>query len=396
MNFIRWLAFSLTLFSVGVITGWWLHFHWPVSAFVDSGNHVQIEPKIEPQPFLELPPIEDVNRVSKRDQMEFQQCLEEKRYDDALIIYQSYENNNPALSETLRVLMLDKLDQLSSSKQYNEAIVLLSRFVDYYYQDIEWLKTLALAYEANNQLEQSIEISLNARTYITQPEQLDALNKLIHQRATHLYESGKKTQTLVLLIPLFQKLAWLEPEMAFYRFVLAESYIAANDNDSAINELELLQFDPELGNKANRLLTELLPPPPVESVNEPVNTVPLSGSGGHYIVNTLAGNKYDIRLLMDTGSSLTTFPTELISELRKRGQAMRIAHVELKTANGIRMAPVYRLKRFQIGNYTIRDLEVAELNLNNTNSEGLLGMNVLSQFHFFIDQNRKTLSLTPR
>ena len=323
--------------------------------------------------------------------------LEEERYDDALIIYQRHESNDSSLSAKLRTALLEKLDRWSHIKRFSQAINALERFTHYYYQDIDLLKILALAYEADKQLDKSIETYINARTYAYQQDQLSFLNKRIHSLSNQLYVHHKKLQNIEVLIPQFQKLAYLEPDYAFYRFVLAEGYIAAADNDSAIRELEMLQLDPEFGNRASRMLAELLPPPPVvDDSEEPANAIPLTGSGGHFIVNAVAGEKYGIRLLIDTGSTLTTLPSHILTELRKRELATRIAHVKLKTANGVRMARAYRLKEFQIGNYSLTNLKVAELELGSHNSDGLLGMNVLSQFHFFIDQGRQTLSLTPR
>ena len=391
-NLIRLLIFSLVLFSTGVVIGWWLHLRWPpMEAIRPYSPHSfgTIESLFTPEQQPLVSPHTDI--------LEFNQMLEEGRYDDALTIYQRHESNDSPLSAQLRTALLDKLEDWTKTKLQALVISTLERFTDYYYQDIELLKMLALGYEADQQLDKSIETYINIQPYTYQQDELTFLSQRIHSLSNQLYEKHKKLLSIETLIPLFQKLAYLEPDHAFYRFVLAQSYIAATDNNSAIRELEMLQLDPDFGDKASRMLAELLPPPPPpEDPGEPSNVIPLSGKGGHYVVNAVTGEKYGVRLLIDTGATLTTFPSRILIELRKRELATRIAHVELKTANGTRLASVYRVKEFQIGNYKLSNLEVAELELGSNNSDGLLGMNVLSQFHFFIDQNRQTLSLSPR
>lgn len=76
--------------------------------------------------------------------------------------------------------------------------------------------------------------------------------------------------------------------------------------------------------------------------------------------------------------------------------AHRVGHTHLKTASGVAFAAIYRVKELHLGQYIIKDLEVAGLDLESSFAEGLLGMNVLGQFHFQIDQDRNQLILSPR
>ena len=101
-------------------------------------------------------------------------------------------------------------------------------------------------------------------------------------------------------------------------------------------------------------------------------------------------------LLIDTGASLTTLPSELLQRLRRKKLAARVGHTQLKTAGGMQFAAIYQVKEFQIGNFIVRDLQVAELDLFDTDSQGLLGMDVLGQFRFQLDQDRSILTLQQR
>ncbi|OED44389.1 hypothetical protein ACH42_07630 [Endozoicomonas sp. (ex Bugula neritina AB1)] len=395
LNLLRLLAFSLILFSSGMTVGWWLHLRWPPTKIV-YGDVVEKPIVVIANPQLPELPSHATEPNSYADQLGFYQTLEEGRYDDALTIYQRHESSDSPLFTQLRNALQERVENWSKTGQHNLAALFLERFTDYYYQDISLLKLLALVYEEDQQLDKSIETYINARTYAYQPDQLNFLNKRIHNLAKQLYEHHVEKQSTEILMVLFQKLVLLEPDYTFYRFVLAKSYIAIADNDSAIRELEMLQFDPKYGHKTSQLLVGLRPSPLPDEPDEPVNRIPLSGRGGHYVVSAVTGSKYPVRLLIDTGATLTTLPKYILTELRKRELATRIAHIELQTANGIRTAPVYRLKAFQIGHHTLANLEVAELDLGSSSSDGLLGMNVLGKFNFFIDQNHQTLSLEPR
>ena len=392
----RVLVLSLVLFSSGVIVGWWFHHRYPVPYVITPGSSEFAKDSLIESFQFELDTRTESADTSP-DLKDFSQALDEGRTEDVLTIYQHHERVDSRLTTKLRHALFDKIDLWNKARKYEAISAILERFTEYYYQDLNLLKALAENYETAKQLDKAIEVYLSARPYAELDVQLRNIDTKTHNLAKGLFELHLKEQTFEVLIPLLQKLAWTEPDYAFYRFALARSYIAINDTDSAIPELEMLQLDAEYGDQASRLLASLSPPPTVEPDEvDDSNTIPLAGSGGHYIVQTTVGDKYNANLLIDTGSSLTTLPGRILRELRKNNKAMRIEYIDLRTANGIRSTPVYRLKEFQIGNYVLQDLDVAELELNTYGSDGLLGMNVLEKFHFFIDQNRQTLSLIPR
>ena len=65
------------------------------------------------------------------------------------------------------------------------------------------------------------------------------------------------------------------------------------------------------------------------------------------------------------------------------------------TAYGRVSAPVYLLESLSVGDWYVQQLEVVVLDLDgHAVMDGLLGMNFLSQFRFFIDQNASMLRLS--
>jgi predicted aspartyl protease len=65
------------------------------------------------------------------------------------------------------------------------------------------------------------------------------------------------------------------------------------------------------------------------------------------------------------------------------------------TANGLVQAPVYKLDSLSVGDWHVNHLEIGVLDLDSRSDvDGLLGMNFLNHFQFFIDQNKAVLRLS--
>ena len=65
------------------------------------------------------------------------------------------------------------------------------------------------------------------------------------------------------------------------------------------------------------------------------------------------------------------------------------------TANGRIRAPIYKLSSLTVGDWRVNQLEIGVLDLSgSSNINGLLGMNFLRHFQFFIDQNEALLRLS--
>ncbi|MGB1271634.1 MAG: retroviral-like aspartic protease family protein [Endozoicomonas sp.] len=400
-SLLRLLVWTMVFFSTGLVTGWWLHDHSKPSPGNSQISQGGIPIIIQPDDFSTNKHYRE-NPLTNQDRefIDFRRSLTEGRNDDALVIFQHHEQQGSELSSQLRKELLNLLDVWENQKNHETAIKVLELFTQYYYQDTELLKKLADLYQVSDQPEKAVDVYADARSYsqqnVFQKDETDFFDRQIHALAKAQFEQKKKTQSLEALIPQFQKLAYLEPDYSFYHYALAEGYLSAGDVESAIHELQILQIDPEYGDGASRLLAKLLPPPPVEEPDVPTGVISLAGSGGHFIAGAIVGELFNTRLMIDTGATLTTLSSRVLQGLREKKKAFRIGHVELKTANGIRLSPLYRVKQFQIGNYALDNLEIVELEPGHPGTDGLLGMNVLGRFHFFIDQNQNTLSLSPR
>ena len=388
------LVFSVLMLSAGMIIGWWLHDRLERSAMTASSPYVSYS-HAERAPFNTALPVQryDSESLAEDDLTGFTNALNDHRIDDALVIYQQYEHTSASDNNPFRTTLKEWL----TTHNDEQTTVVLERFTDHYFQDTDLLTLLADHYEQQGNREAAIISLLNQQRFTTEESQHQPLGERIHRLSQTLFDQSLKDHQLDQHLSLFQRLTSSEPEDGFYRFALSQIYLALNDTDSAIRELELLQEHPDYSAQAEAQLASLLPAPSIEEPEDlPAGSIPLVRQNGHHIVTVIAGGRETARLILDTGASLTTLPSGLLQRLRSNKRAVRVSHTQLKTAGGYRFAPIYLLKELQIGPFLVRDIQVAELDLYEPHSEGLLGMDVLGQFQIQLDQDRNTLTLQPR
>ncbi|MRI33052.1 hypothetical protein EOPP23_08655 [Endozoicomonas sp. OPT23] len=387
----RWFVVAAMMFCSGLITGWWLHHRIPVP--VEQAQDVP-ELLSSWQPVPSSRELWSDKLEAEQPLSDFESALVEQRLDDALVLYQQQERAG-SITELRRVL-IRTVKNWGANSQQDKAINTLERFTQHYYQDQELLSELARLYLNEKELTKSLETLLNARSFLIPGKDYEHLSGEILNLAKRIFKENAVKQKLEASLSLFQKLTMLEPEQGFYRYALVESYLAINDLNSAIAELEILQLDPEYEKKASDMLLALLPPPVEAAEEKQTAGITLQHTGKHYIATVTLQNNTNVQLLLDTGASLTTLPDELLLELKRRKMAHRVSHANISTAGGTVFAPIYLVKEVTLGQFVLKNLEVAGMSSGTAQADGLLGMNALRQFHFQIDQDRSQLLLTPR
>ena len=380
---------------IGVAIGWWLRNSQNTPDLLlelnsrpehSSGNTIAVD-KIERM-------VDDSETDSRQVRFRFVQSIDSGRFDEAFTIFRHHDRYHSDIAAELYIEFIKRIHWYHENNDLKPAINLLELFTEYYSRDSGLLRELANTYTAANQFTKALDAYTNARSYSCTREEIRSLDQQIHQVAHRLYEQGRGESSLGRLIPTFLTLSYLEPDYSFYRFALAEGYLTVNDIQSAIRELKELQIQGH--ERASELLAQLVPARHADDENSGKTVIPLSGTGGQYVVDTVAGSRHNARMLIDTGSSVTTLPSSILLELQKQKQASRVGDIDLATANGTYRSSLYRLEQFQIGDFLVSNLEAAEFDPVDQSIDGLLGMNVLNHFNFFIDQNRQQLSLMPR
>ncbi|MDX2487363.1 MAG: retropepsin-like aspartic protease, partial [Gammaproteobacteria bacterium] len=181
---------------------------------------------------------------------------------------------------------------------------------------------------------------------------------------------------------------------------LATAQLALDDIEAARRSLLLVSQDPDVGAQAQVMLSEITVALDERQDTEPqvsateVVGIPLHRSGNHFIVDASSARNRSIRLLIDTGASLTM----LTADVFEQGdiQYKNTGRIGVfSTANGLVRAPIYVLDSLSVGDWQVNQLEVGVLaSPGDSNIDGLLGMNFLRHFQFFIDQNEALLRLS--
>ena len=158
--------------------------------------------------------------------------------------------------------------------------------------------------------------------------------------------------------------------------------------------------DADVGQQALAMLTSLLQGETVvhdtdaAALATDVADIPLTRSGQHFLVDASPGDSGSLRLLIDTGASLTIVTPGALQQqgVRYRDTGSSLVFI---TANGQVRAPIYFIEALSVGDWYVNQLEIGVLELNaQGNMDGLLGMNYLKHFRFYIDQNESVLRLS--
>jgi clan AA aspartic protease (TIGR02281 family) len=299
-----------------------------------------------------------------------------------------------------RTQILSYARQLIAMRHISLAEQLLQRFLVAAYRDVEARILLAEVYLEEENFHAAIDQFYEARGYAYRPVMLQRISSQIRSMVTELDPSLKRNNDRNALLALYQQLTQLEPDHAPWFMGLAAAQQALDDHEAARRSLLLIVQDPDVGAQAQAMLSDLTitlaklhDTKPQVSATEVVG-IPLHRSGNHFIVDASPARGRNIRLLIDTGASLTILTPDVLVQHGIRYQDTGTTRV-FNTANGPVRAPIYRLDTLTVGDWKVNQLEVGVLVLSGgSNIDGLLGMNFLRHFQFFIDQNKALLLLS--
>lgn len=202
---------------------------------------------------------------------------------------------------------------------------------------------------------------------------------------------------------MFVRLVWLLPlalaltTPAFsqiYKWVDKTGKTNFTDNLSTIP----LEYLPQIEQKSSAPVTPVAspplpsPPPGASSLQQVPRTytVPLARYGNALVAQTVLNGTIRTPLLVDTGAELTVIAPEVAQRL---GLSLEHAAViPLRSASGIFLAPLVKVRSLQVGEATVRDVEVI-IHDATPGMGGLLGMSFLDAFAVTINTTAQALTL---
>jgi clan AA aspartic protease (TIGR02281 family) len=346
------------------------------------------------------PSTESFTVARSQDNGGLQQLLERKAFGRAVDWYEALQKQaDETATQRARVQLLAHAHRLNMQSDYASAIRLLQLYLEVAYRDVEARTLLAESYRADRDFRLAIEQLYVARGEAYRVETLDQLTVRIRALVAEYTGELKRQNDHTGLLDLYQQLTQFEPSHAPYFLQLASAQLALGDNYAARQSLLLVAQDAEVGAQAQELLERIhvdrsqAQQPGISTAATDVSGVPLLRSGNHFLVDARLGRSQPARLLIDTGASLTILTPDMLKSSGADAHATGRTGA-FTTANGRIMAPIYRLNTLSVGDWQVSNLEVGVLELGNASIDGLLGMNFLRHFQFFIDQNEALLHLS--
>ena len=393
----RRLALGLLIFSAGWGLGWYTY----SLLGTDANRPVQVLVPALPNPAgREAAPAADSAAVPGRgDDMEL--FLQRNAFDSALERYESLQArmDEAALAEG-RARILARARQLLAEGRASLAEQLLQRFLVATYRDVEARVLLAEAYRSQDAALAAIDQLYEARGYAIRPAMIQRITERIRAIVAERVQALQRNEDYNALLALYQHLTQLEPDHAPWFMGLAETQLALDDTEAARRSLLLVLQDPDVGARAQAKLAELnlalaeLQQSELQDAAAEVVGIPLYRSGNSFVVDATPASGRRIQLLIDTGASLTILTPEVLEQRGIRYTDTGRTGV-FNTANGPVRAPVYKLDYLAVGGWQVHHLEIGVLDLGDRSGlDGLLGMNFLNHFQFFIDQNESLLRLS--
>jgi clan AA aspartic protease (TIGR02281 family) len=128
----------------------------------------------------------------------------------------------------------------------------------------------------------------------------------------------------------------------------------------------------------------------------PTHAIPLTRRGDHFLVAAYINEVSQVILMIDTGASVTTLSSSSFAQIDGTRLGYRGSQL-FNTANGMTQGEVYQTESITLGNTRLSTVDIAVLDYESpTGVDGLLGMNILRNYRFQIDQDRNVLYLHPR
>jgi clan AA aspartic protease (TIGR02281 family) len=358
----------------------------PPPAYQARPNIQRAPQRPAPPPVRETPVEAIKGLLAKRD---FEGVIQS--YDDAIAA-------DPALRPELRAQVLAYLQQAMARGEDDALLGLVDSWLALYYEDIDILLLLAEYQGRRGYPDEAARVFQFAFTYALDPAEREqvsaAFDKLVEKTDADLGNQGRWAE----LLGFYRMLATIDLDRPRHRLREAAISLELGNEYSARELLLPLRESELLGSEARDMLARMeswqqsspAPPPPGQAV-------PLRRRGQHYLVDLSLNGTSAVTLLIDTGASVTVLKQESFKRLSRNSHYDYLGWRLFNTANGFTRGNIYRAQGLRIGDEQLANVDLAILDFRqDPDIDGLLGMNVLQNFRFQIDQDRELLYLQRR
>ncbi len=405
----RRLVRSACLAFAGVVVGWWLrdlaYQKTPLFAdepIVSSDVSIAIRAPTRHSNMADTLAINPLTAPESRispEAVSFAELLESQEYDLAIVYYETAAQIDERHQALLKPELVEYLAARVQGCAGGVFIDLVDLWLEAYYADIEVLLLLADNQRFCGSPEEAARTLQIANAYAVNPGQLESVAAAVARLVVATDKHLTKQQGWIELLGFYELLEAIDlatntsqlrraslyeriGEMQHSRELLLE----LRENDDRMNGEWTAALNLQLANSAQQPFAK----------DRPQHEIPLTRRGNHYLVSAAINGVSQLALVIDTGASITTLSKESFSQIDNTG--VRYLGTQLfNTPNGMTQGEIYRVDSIQLGEIKIPDLEIAVLDFEPSNGlDGLLGMNVLRNYRFEIDQDKEFLYMSPR
>lgn len=393
----------------GAASGWWyrgLSLPIPTDTSEEANNGmasigdplverhlVQESPTLRERPQADSQPAVQVAAEESAGEKILAELLAEQRFRDATAYFYQQLRVDAAARMVLRPTFERYLKDCRQNCEPGVFLDLVDAWLATFYDDIPVLIQLAEFQENQGQPEAAANTLLLAKTYALEVDQQlavqQARDRLTRRTDNRLEDEGRWIE----LLGYYDFLASIDFTTARFELRRVQLYRRLGEHARAVRLLSRLQAaddgrDPQLTASIENYLNETSV---LERVEEnPVEVfpseVPLEKYGSGFLVNVMFNERDSLRLLLDTGASITALTHDSFRKLYRPDLSLLGTQL-FKTASGYTRGDIYSAQSISLGDERIDGTTLAVLDrLEMGDVDGLLGMNVLRHYRFEIDR----------
>lgn len=395
------LAAVTAALCLGFAAGWWYRGPLPADTQPISTSVINQPSSRSTPPAPQYPATPEAETVEQAtsDGQTLEKLLNAHRFQEATALYYEAISRDATQAPLLRPTVDDYLKRCLANCDSEVFLALVESWLGTFYDDIPVLLLLAGHQENQGQPEAAANTLLLARTYALAVNDQQAVNKSLGQLSQRTDQRLSREQRWIELLGYYEYLAAIDfsrPEFELRRALLYRHLGEQARGSALLASLQAAdngsnpQWTATLEQHLAEATTEIAPG------TEPSSAIALERRGDGYLVDVTLNDRTSMKLLIDTGASITALSQESFRRLQRHRVSLLGTRL-FNTANGYTRGDIYRAAALTLGQERIEDINIAVLDLRTMDDiDGLLGMNVLRQFHFEIDQSAGAMRISRR
>ena len=369
--------------SLGAIAGWWLHnlYHYPENRATDS---------------VSSPMVADTNGQASEDadeknfSPEIHTLIERGDYELALSRVNEKKRLGTTEASKDQATLISSLKKLSAEEP-DKARPILKQLLDSDAYNPRAMFLLGKAYFGTGQHMRALETLFELKRLAQIEVSMEDIDLFIKKVESEYVKQLEDQEQLGELLQLYEFLTRQDPDTVARFYKLAKSQQRLNHHYDALNSLNYVLFDPLWGKLAQSMIEEIQ-----KSIDLNDNVqIPLQRNGSHFVVIARINGIDGARMMIDTGASLCVLRPQSAHQFGLPVESED--RVVLNMVSSIFNSPRIEIDSISIGDVELRNIKATIIEMPpGSDNDGLLGMNFLSQFNFFIDQTKEILYLSSR